>query len=280
MTVDLRYEPHLGLALGGGGALGAAHVGVLQVLQERGIAPTVVAGTSAGALMGAAYARGGDPYRLEAEVLKAEWGHFGTVSFRPGLGIFDTAGLRRTLDALSGGDELIEDLPVRFAAVATDLKTRHVVMLDHGSLDDALCASISVPGLFRPLHLDGHLLVDGGLLENLPLEAAFKLGARHVIGVRLAPEWDAPGFESSLEVHELEIRADVTLISPRLGDRSQWVAKDIPELIRLGRVAAEETLADYPVISPRPAELPHVEVPEPSRLPGPLREFMDRRPEH
>lgn len=279
MTTDLRYEPHLGLALGGGGALGAAHVGVLQVLAERGITPSLVVGTSAGSLIGGAYASGMDPYTIEAMVLRAEWGHFGSLTFRPGLGILDTAGLRATIEAISGGDPRIEDLPVRYAAVATDLTTRRVVLLDHGSLADAMRASISVPGLFRPLRLDGHLLADGGLLENLPLEATFELGARHVIGVRLAPEWEAPGFETTLKVHALEIRADVTLISPQLGGRSQWVREDMPGLIALGRAAAEQVLDAYPVVAPRPETLPEVEVPTPARLPEPLRDLLEPRSE-
>ena len=265
-TVDLRYESRLGLALGGGGALGAAHVGVLQVLAERGIAPSIVVGTSAGSLMGAAYAIGIDPYELERMVLGVSWGDFGTLSMTPGFGVLDTAGLRDTVDRV-GGDRLIEDLPVRYAAVATDLLSEEVVLLDHGSIVDAMRASIAVPGLFRPAKLEGHLLVDGGLLQNLPLEATFEMGARHVIGVRLAPEWDAiPRLRTALEVHALEIRSDVTLISPRVRHRSQWVARDIPGLVALGREAAEAALASYPVTTPRPAANPPTEeVPPPPR---------------
>lgn len=250
---DLRYTPRLGLALGGGGALGAAHVGVLQVLHEREIRPDIVAGTSAGSVIGAAYAAGLDPYRLEELVRAADWGDFGTFSFSPGLGLLDTDGLRRTVEQIAGGDTRIEDLPMPYAAVATDLTTGAAVLLDRGSLTDAMRASIAVPGLFRPQRLDGHVLVDGGVVQNLPLQAAFTLGARHVIGVRLAAEWDAvPQYRTSLAVHELEIRADVTVIRPRIGHRSQWVARDIPGLIELGREAAELALADYPVVHPAP----------------------------
>jgi len=251
---DLRYEPHLALALGGGGALGAAHVGVLQVLHERGITPAMVVGTSIGSVIGAAYAAEIDPYELEDLVLNATWGDFGTFSIAPSLGLLNTEGLRASIEAVVG-DKLIENLPIRFGAVASDLARGTSVLLDHGPLYPAVAASISVPGIFAPTNLDGHLLLDGGIYENLPLEAAFEMGAHHVIGVRLAPEWDGvpTGRYTSVKVHELEIRSDVTLVSPRLQHRSQWVAKDLPGLILSGREAAERALGDYPVVNPRPA---------------------------
>lgn len=243
---DLRYEPHLGLALGGGGALGAAHVGVLQVLTQRDIKPDLVVGTSAGAVIGAAYAAGMDLDELEEAVISSSWGDFGTFSFAPGIGLLDADGLRATIDRVVGRHLLIEDLPIRFGAVATDLATREVVLIDHGSVADAVCASISVPGIFRPTRLNGQLLVDGGVMQNLPLEATFEAGARHVIGVRLAPEWDAlPAFRTGARVHEFEIRDDVTMISPMLGRRSQWIPRDLPELVQLGRDAATLALDEY-----------------------------------
>jgi len=276
--VDLRYEPHLGLALGGGGALGAAHAGVLEVLHERGIVPTIVVGTSAGAIAGGAYANGRDPYEISALVMQASWGDFGTFSMTPGIGLLDTAGLRDTVERI-GKDSLIEDLPIRFAAVATDIANEESVLIDHGSLVEAISASIAVPGLFRPKQLEGRTFVDGGVLENLPLEAAFTMGASHVIGVRLAPEWDfLPTMRSALRVHEYEIRDDVTMIKPRLRHRSQWVVKDLPGLVQLGREAAELALADYPVINPRPETHPvRQEAPEvPERQRG-VAAFFQRR---
>jgi NTE family protein len=254
---DLKTVSNLGLALGGGGVLGAAHVGVLQVLRERGIRPSIVAGTSAGALIGAAYAGGLDPYRLERITLTADWRDVGDLSLAPGLGLLDTRRLRSTIEHL-GGDTLIENLPMPYAAIATDVATGEAAALTRGSLVEALRASIAVPGLFRPARIDGRLLVDGGLAENLPIEHALALGATHVIAVRLFPEWDTlPSIRSSAHVHELEIRPDVTLIHPKLGHRSQWVKRDLPELIRLGREAAERVLGDYPVVEPRPEASAH-----------------------
>ena len=271
--VDLRYEPNLGLALGGGGALGAAHAGVLEVLHERGITPSIVVGTSAGSIAGGAYANGRDPYEFSALVTSANWGDFGTFSMTPGLGLLDTEGLRETVERV-GHDSRIQDLPIRFAAVATDVTTEQAVLIDHGSLVDAIGASIAVPGLFRPKRLDGRTFVDGGVVQNLPLEAAFAMGAAHVIGVRLAPEWDyLPKMRTAIQVHEFEIRDDVTMITPRLRHRSQWVARDLPGLVQLGRQAAEHALADYPVINPRPEQAAQ-DVPE---RPRGVAAFFQRR---
>lgn len=276
--VDLRYEPNLALALGGGGALGAAHCGVLEVLHERGIRPSIVVGTSAGSIAGGAYANGRDVYELTELVVGASWGDFGTFSMSPGLGILDTEGLRETVERI-GHDSLIEDLPIRFAAVATDIETQQAVLIDNGSLVEAIGASIAVPGLFRPKDLHGRRYVDGGVVQNLPLEAAFELGATHVIGVRLAPEWDfLPKIRTSIQVHEFEIRDDVTLISPRLRHRSQWVVRDLPGLVELGREAAELALADYPIVNPRPELVtPEPEAQDEPQRPRGVAAFFQRR---
>jgi NTE family protein len=229
-------------------------VGVLQVLRERNIRPTIVAGTSAGALAGAAYAAGLDPYALELQTLQADWGTVGYFPRTPGLGLLDTSGLRRTIDAI-GGDLPIEDLPIHYCAVATDVLTGAPVVLDSGSLADALCASIAVPGIFRPARIKGRVLVDGALVANLPIEAAFRLGAEHVIAVRLVPEVDAiPQLYTSTHIHEFEIRSDVTLIQPKLGGRSRWIPREVDELIEAGRRAAERVLSKYPVVRARPDE--------------------------
>ncbi|WP_159450177.1 patatin-like phospholipase family protein [Demequina sp. NBRC 110056] len=264
---DLRSSPKLGLALGGGGALGAAHVGVLQVLHERGLTPTVIAGTSAGSIMGGAYAIGLDPYDLEERTVRAGWGTFGSFSAKPGLGLLTADALRETVHRVAG-DAVIEDLPVTFAAVATDVETREAVVLKSGSLADAIAASIAVPGIFRPVRVNGRMLIDGGVVQNLPVETAFELGADHVIAVRLAPEWDGMGVEhTALQVHEWVIHPDVTLIRPVLEHRSQWMPRDLPGMIELGRQAAERALADYPVVHERPPRPEPITPPEDEEMP-------------
>lgn len=268
---DLTTTANLGLALGGGGALGVAHVGVLQVLRERGIRPTHVAGTSAGAIVGAAYAYGLDPYELEQRVVHASWSTFGTFTPRPGLGFLTADALRQTVRDVAG-EALIEDLPIPFGAVATEVDSREVHVITTGPVAEALAASIAVPGIFRPVRIGKHWYVDGGVVQNLPIEAAFGLGADHVIGVRLAPEWDGPGLEpTTLKVHEWSIRADVTLIKPIVENRSQWVVRDLPTLVEIGRAAAEKVLADYPIVNPPPERPTPEDPPEDEEKPSPLR---------
>ncbi|WP_062516352.1 patatin-like phospholipase family protein [Demequina gelatinilytica] len=240
--IDLRHAPTLGLSLGGGGTLGGAHIGVLQVLHERGITPSIVVGTSAGALVGAAYAHGIDPYRLEELLLDLRWRDVASVPRRPGPGLLDSAALRASVTELVGGDVMIEDLPVRFAAVATDIVAREERIIDRGSLVDALRATISVPGIFRPVTLDGRRLADGGLKSNLPIDAALRLGASPVIAVRVAPEWDVPGYASSTTLRALEIRPDVLVIKPALRGRTWWQTKDLGAVVAAGRAAAEAAL--------------------------------------
>jgi NTE family protein len=225
-------------------------VGVLQVLHERGIRPSIVAGTSAGAVIGAGYVLGRDVYDMEGLVTSATWRDFGKRPRRPGLGLADSSQLRQTVERIGGHDGNIEDLPMSFAAVAADARTGALVVLRSGSLIDAVRASMSVPGLFLPTVIDGRALVDGGIVQNLPLETVFEMGADHAIGVRLAPEWDRPPApRTAVVVHEWEIDARVTMVTPRVGRRSPWRVRGLPALVRLGREAAERTFADYPVMT-------------------------------
>src|SRR6516165_1801830 len=154
-------QVRLGLVLGGGAALGAAHAGVLQVLEEAGLNCFTVAGTSAGALIGAAYAAGLPSQVITDAVLAAGWTDF--AQLRPGrrLGLLDTAPLADSIERLIDVP-LIEELGRRFAALAWDVKTRQPVLLTEGPLTSALRASSAVPGLFPPVRIGDQLLVDGG----------------------------------------------------------------------------------------------------------------------
>ncbi|MDJ1372579.1 MULTISPECIES: patatin-like phospholipase family protein [Microbacteriaceae] len=233
----------LGLALGGGGALGAAHVGVLKALQERHIRPSVIAGTSAGALVGAAYAAGLPVKRIEQLVREATWSTFGRLSISPRFGLLDSSALLDTI-ARIGDEPDIENLPRRFAAVATDPAARTGVIIDRGPLGAALRASIAVPGIFPPIPHNGRMLVDGGLAANLPIRAARHLGATHVIGVRLRPEWDRLKIvPDAANVAQLEYEAGVLVIRPDLTGMSQWSRVDVPRLIGAGYDAAHEALS-------------------------------------
>jgi len=235
-------DPTLGLALGGGGALGAAHVGVLKALGERRLRPGIVAGTSAGSLVGAAYAAGLPVARIERLVRRATWSTFGRVTPSLRLGLLDSSALLDTIGEL-GGEPLIEDLPRQFAAIATDLRTRQQIVFSKGPLGPALRASIAVPGLFAPVITPDGVLVDGGLAANLPIGAARSLGAKRVIAVRLRPEWERiPVVRSAESIARMEHDPDVLMIRPDLSGMSQWSRDDVPKLIDAGYRAAARAL--------------------------------------
>ena len=150
-----------------------------------------------------------------------------------------------TIDRL-GGEPLIEELPRRFAAVATDLRTRRAVILDRGRLGPALRASIAVPGMFSPVVTGDQILVDGGLAANLPIAATHHLGATFTIAVRLRPEWEhVPVVRSAAAIAELERRPDVLMIHPDLDGCSQWSRADVPRIIDAGYAAASTALHEW-----------------------------------
>lgn len=236
-------DPVLGLALGGGGAFGAAHVGVLQVLQERGIRPGIATGTSSGALLAAAYAAGHDADEIEAAARSFRWKHIARWSLRPRWGLLDTHAVTDAVHRVLGNDPLIEHLPRRFGAFATDLRTRQGVVIDKGPLSVALRSTIAVPALLPPVRHGDMLLADGGMIDNVPVSAARKLGAARVIVVRLHAKWENVRMMRTLtRTADLVNDPSVVLIQPEMERMAQWTMTDIPRLIAEGRRAATVAL--------------------------------------
>jgi len=181
----MSFPNRIGLALGSGSARGLAHIGVLRALEEAGIRVTCVAGTSIGALIGAVYASG----KLDAlatELLAFDWKRVAAFldPVFPRSGLIDG---QRVVSLVRShvGVSNIEDLPVPFCAVATDIQTGVEAIIKTGDLIDAVRASISVPGILTPVRLDGRVLVDGGLVNPVPVNAARNMGADFVIAVDL-----------------------------------------------------------------------------------------------
>ncbi|MGZ5803696.1 MAG: patatin-like phospholipase family protein, partial [Xanthobacteraceae bacterium] len=180
-----RRRPSIGLALGGGAARGFSHIGVLRTLQKHGIDVQVIAGTSIGAVAGGLYAAG----RLDSF---EEWARsltwrrvFGYLDFNlAGNGLISG---QRLCDRLERhlGDRNIEDLSTRFTAVATEIGTGHEHWLSRGRLVDAVRASYALPGVFKPVKINGRWLFDGALVNPIPVSVCRALGARYVIAVNL-----------------------------------------------------------------------------------------------
>ena len=178
----------IGLALGGGAARGWAHIGVLRVLEKAGIRPDVIAGCSIGAVVGGCYAAGKlDELEAFARSLTKRR-IMGLLDFHlAGPGLIGGDRLRKLLEIDLGGRRL-EDLPIRFATVATELETGHELWLTRGPMVEALRASYALPGVFDPVKLAGRWLMDGALVNPVPVTVARALGADLVICVNLNAE--------------------------------------------------------------------------------------------
>jgi len=237
-------RPRIGLVLGGGGARGGAHVGVLAVLEELRIPIDCIAGTSMGALVGATYAAGAPLERMQRQILEVDWsatiGSVGQRSMEPmqrklagitysnnielGIartGLYGVGGLVTTQNIegffrlLVGSARDIDDfdeLPIPFRAVATDLAASEMVVLGRGDLTRAMRASMAVPGMFAPVVVDEMVLADGGMMRNLPVDVARELCADVVIAVSLqAPPPTAAQLQGVLALAGRSIDAMITV---------------------------------------------------------------------
>lgn len=188
----------LGLVLGGGAAKGYAHVGCLKVLDEEGIKPDIVVGASMGALIGGLYAAGYTGMELEEIAVKVDrrkkrW------LFRLHLskkGFVDGRNIVKHL-SLYMRDKKIEELPVKFAVVATDIEDHSEIIIDRGELIQAIRAAISIPVVFMPHKYAGRVLIDGGFVNPLPINVAQRLGAQKIIAVNVLRTVDYPEKEIS-----------------------------------------------------------------------------------
>jgi NTE family protein len=180
-----KRKPVIGVALGSGAARGWAHIGVLNELRERGIEPGVVCGTSIGAFVGAAYVAGHleQLQKWVCGLTRRDILRYMDVQLFAGG--FITGASQKKIIREKLGDLKIETLKTAYAAVATNLKTGREVWFQEGSLLDAVHASVALPGLFSPVHIEGHWLVDGGLVNPVPVSVCRALGAEVVIAVNL-----------------------------------------------------------------------------------------------
>lgn len=200
------------LALSGGGALGLAHVGALKALEERQIRPSFLAGTSAGSIIGALYARGLSVSEIEDIVQSID--RKKTIYLLPPSlplgGLMDTKNFMSFMEGLVGKETLIEDLEIPFVAVTVDFRNGNILYLNKGRLVDAVRASISIPGVFKPLKANGSLLVDGGLRENLPLRALKSFDYDTLIGVNVlkTPKLKMEGLYTEIKTDKLNYKPE------------------------------------------------------------------------
>lgn len=180
-----RKPPSIGLALGSGAARGFAHIGVLKTLQARGLRPDIITGTSAGAIVGGFFAAGQLDAMMEWSLGLTRRSVFTFLDMSlSGSSLIGGGRVARRLEAMIGRVN-IETLGTRFAAVATEIATGHEVWLTRGRLFEALRASYALPGILPPVRIGGRWLVDGALVNPVPVSAARALDARLVIAVNL-----------------------------------------------------------------------------------------------
>ncbi|NNM03942.1 MAG: BamA/TamA family outer membrane protein [Gemmatimonadetes bacterium] len=261
-------RPRIGLVLSGGGARGAAHIGVLKVLEDLRVPVDYVAGTSMGAIIGGLYASGMSPEAIERELTSIDWndafqdappreelewrrkyddGSF-LVAFELGFknwrfilprGLISGQKLglilsRLTLPVTHISD--FDDLPIPFRAMATDVGNGEAVVLEEGRLSEAMRASMSVPGVFSPYELDGRILADGGLVSNLPVDVAREMGAEILIVSEIStPYSDPEELASILEISEqlvtMVTRVNTDLTLETLGPRDILIQPDLGDLM-------------------------------------------------
>lgn len=242
----------IGLALGGGAALGAAHVGVLKAIEELDIHIDYVAGTSIGAMVGACYAFGMPIDEIEELALNLDWPDVSGITL-PKRGLFTNSELGRLLDDRLG-DVQFSEANKRLAVVTTNIADGTKVILDQGDVSNAVKASACVPVLYEPVEIDGQLLVDGGLIESIPLSALKKIGASFSIGVDLKSERQYQEPHNILDIlnntFEIALKhlANVNvsnidlLIQPKLGEFSRTDTQNSDKMIEKGYRAAINVL--------------------------------------
>jgi NTE family protein len=188
MSFFRRKPQKIGLALGSGAARGIAHIGVIKALTEAGIPIDMIAGTSMGAMVGACFARDGHIETIEDMALNANWRHVPHMldpHFRAlRKGIIQGERIEEVLYSIIGDVEF-KDLKIPFAAVAADIYTGHQIVINEGPVVDAVRASISIPGIFVPILLDNKCLVDGGLVNPVPIEVLRDMEATFTIAVNV-----------------------------------------------------------------------------------------------
>lgn len=239
-----------GIALSSGGARGTAHIGVLKALEEEGLVPAAIAGTSVGAWVGGCYAAGVPLEELARYWRGLRWHGVGRHLLPGPVWRGWTSG-NSLLKAIKRfvGDVRIEDLRIPFVAVATDLATGEAVRITRGPLAEAICASSAVPGLVVPRYWDGRWLIDGGVVDPIPVEAARSLGAEVVVAVDVLVSPSEKGFSGpnvfrvlfqmstifQKRIAELEVgaqRPDL-LLRPRFGPDPPRYA-DIGQAVEVG----------------------------------------------
>ena len=234
-----QFKPTIGVALGGGAARGWAHIGVLRALEDGGIRPDIISGTSIGAIVGGCYAADKIEKLEEFALSITNRNMLGLADFKlGGSGLIVGNKLeKKFIDTI--GEVKIDDLDRPFTCVAAELGTGHEVWLGTGLLVDAVRASASLPGILNPCNVGGRWLVDGALVNPIPVSVCRALGARVVIAVDLTPEVLAA---NSTVVHPLPAAANSALTQGNIVDDDPTLSTDSRFATFMGKGESQEDL--------------------------------------
>ncbi len=210
MARENEKKQNFGLALGGGAVRGIAHLGVLKALEEYNLKPSYLAGTSIGAFVAALYAFGKTPEEIREFVKEMNWMDVSRFVLSK-LGLLSNEEIGKTIEKHIGHVKL-EESPIPLAFVATDISTGERVILKEGKVSTAVMASTCVPGIFVPAILNERMLVDGGLVENIPFSPLKEMGAEIIIGVNLngAKKYEKPNGLVEILLNAFDIAIDNT----------------------------------------------------------------------
>lgn len=252
--MSLLLKPRIAWALGGGGARGLAHLGVLEVMRAEGIPIDFLAGASMGAAVAVAYAAGEDLDYLIKLAERISWERLFDLRF-PRMGLFSGDRIMSLLQLLTKNKKLEElDPPVR--VVATDLHTGREVVLEEGPIEPAVRASIAIPGIFTPVTYNEMLLVDGGVVAGVPVEAARDMGADLVIAVRVSYDFTLTPSRNLFEImmksteimgdrlDTIQVEKADLVITPEVGSIGTGQFAKVVDCIEKGRIAARESLPE------------------------------------
>ncbi len=253
-----QKKKKIGLALGGGVVLGAAHIGVLQALQEMEIDVDIVTGTSIGAFIAALYAFGKPWDVIESIARDLEWVDMASLALSQ-YGLLSNHKLGEIMHDFIG-DVRFDEARIRLGMVASDVVTGERVRLTEGQVGEAVMASSCIPGIFAPVNIAGSMLIDGGLLENVPIMLAHEMGADRIIAVDLFTASHSRRTPDNLidllmNTYYAAMRyaarpynefADV-VITPDLSEFSLLNTNQIPALTKAGYLAAKEQLAAFKI---------------------------------
>lgn len=252
--VTAKKLPRLGLALGGGAARGFAHVGVIQVLEEAGIRPDLVVGTSAGSLVAAFYASGKSGAQLQQLAETMEEAAFTDWTLPVfSRGVLRGEALARYVTAQVAGRK-IEDMPLPLGIVATDLNSGAGVLFRRGDTGTAVRASSAVPSVFQPVRITGRDYVDGGLVSPVPVRYAREMGAELVVAVDISSPPEGNPADGSLQIllqtfaimgksiNSFELRDADVVLRPALGGVKSADFSARLKSIAAGRMAMQQAL--------------------------------------